>query len=252
MIGGRRVKKESIVAEARKVLTEDDYAISATSLMLRDYLKALQLINKCEVDRILDIGCGLGGISRLVADLLSASEVYGVDMDSERLKVAESRGVKTIKADLNTDKLPFSSDYFDLVISNGVIEHLCFYDNHITESYRVLKKGGHLVITWPNLANYIQRISLLLGYQPSDVEISKEIYVGTIFLSGRPSEGHVHSCTINAMRQLLEYYGFTVVGVRKGNPRMVGLYSKWNFLFKIVGYLCPTSLARRIIIIARK
>ena len=246
------MKKQSIVADASKVLTEDDFAVSATAHMVKDYLKALQLIGKSQINRVLDLGCGFGGMTKLVANFFSATEVYGVDIDSERLKVAESRGLRTIRTDIGTGKLPFPSDYFDLVISNGVIEHLCFYDNLITESYRILKKEGHLLITLPNLANYIQRISLLLGYQPSDVDISKEIYVGTIFYSGKPAQGHVHSATINAMKQLLEYYNFTIVGVKKGDPRMTGPFSKWALLFRLIGYLCPTSLARRIIIIARK
>lgn len=246
------MKGQNMVAEATKVLTEDDFAVSATALMVKDYLKALQVIGKCKIDRVLDLGCGFGGMTKVVANFFSATEVYGVDIDSERLKAAENRELRVIRADIGTDKLPFPPNYFDLVISNGVIEHLSFYDNLITESYRLLKKGGHLLITLPNLANYIQRISLLLGYQPSDIDISKEIYVGTIFHSGKPAQGHIHSATINAMKQLLEYYNFTIVAVRKGDPRMTGPFFKWALLFRIIGYLCPVSLARRIIIVARK
>ena len=246
------MKGQKAVAEATKLLTEDDFAVSATALMVKDYIKALQLLDNARIDRILDLGCGFGGVTKVAANFFSAKEAYGVDINPDRLKVAESRGVRTTRADINMDKLPFPPDYFDLVISNGVIEHLMFYDNLITESYRVLKKGGHLLLTLPNLANYIQRISLILGYQPSDVDISKEIYAGTIFYAGKPAEGHIHSATINAMKQLLEYYNFTVLAVRKGDPRMIGTFRKWALLFKVIGYLCPTSLARRMIVIARK
>lgn len=241
-----------MVAEASKVLTEDDFAVSATTQMIKDYFKALQLIDATQVERILDLGCGFGGLTKLVANYFSATEVHGVDINSERLQVAESRGIRTARVDISTDNLPFPPDYFDLVISNGVIEHLSFYDNLITESYRILRKDGYLLISMPNLANYMQRISLLFGYQPSDIDISKEIYVGTIFYSGQPAQGHIHSATVNAMKQLLTYYDFTVVGVRKGDPKMTGAFSKWALLFKIIGYLCPTNLARRFFIAARK
>ena len=246
------MKGQNEVVEATKVLTEHDFAVSATALMVKDYLKALHVLDKCEIERVLDLGCGYGGMTKLVTNFFSATEAYGVDINPDRLKVAESRGLHTTRANIDTDKLPFEPDYFDLVISNGVIEHLTFYDNLITESYRLLKKDGHLLITLPNLANYIQRFSLLIGYQPSDVDISKEIYAGTIFFAGKPAQGHIHSATISAMKQLLEYYNFTIVSVKKGDPRMVGPFGKWALLFKIVGYLCPKSLARRIIIIARK
>ena len=228
----------------------DKFRGSATALMLEDYHKALETIENHKVDKILDLGCGFGGVTKLVADFFSATEIYGVDIKPRRLEVAREQGIKTIEADLNISSLPLPSGYFDLVISNGVIEHLYFYDDLITESYRVLKRGGFLVLSLPNLANYIQRLSLLLGYQPSDVNISRKIYAGTLFCSGKPVQGHIHSATLNAVKQLLEYYNFTIIAARKGDPVMTG--SRWAFLFKVVGYFCPISLTRRIIIIAQK
>lgn len=249
---GKRIKNNDKVANALKMLTEEDFATSATASMAKAYLTALKLIDDNKIDRILDLGCGFGGVTRLTAAFLSATEAYGVDNNPNILKVAQDRGLRTTKADIEVDQLPFPPDYFDLVISNGVIEHLRFFDNLLTESYRVLKRGGYLLITWPNLANYIQRISLLLGYQPSDVVISKEIYVGTMFLSGKPAINHIHTATIGAMKQLLEYYNFTLVGMRKADPKVTGTYAKWALLFKLIGYLCPAGLSRRIIIVARK
>lgn len=234
----------------RSSYTADRFKGSATALMLEDYHKALETIENHKVDKILDLGCGFGGVTKLVTDFFSATEVYGVDINPRRLEVAREQGIKTIEADLNTSSLPLPPDYFDLVISNGVIEHLYFYDDLITESYRVLKRGGFLVLSLPNLANYIQRFSLLLGYQPSDVNISRKIYAGTLFCSGKPVQGHIHSATLNAVKQLLEYYNFAIIATRRGDPVMTG--SKWAFLFKVVGYFCPIGLARRIILIAQK
>ena len=248
------MKRQNIAADAGKVLTENDFAISMSTLMLKDFQKALQLINECKVNRMLDLGCGFGGMTKVVADFFSATEVYGADMNSDRLKVAEGRGLRTIRTNFEVDKLPFPSNYFDLVMSFGVIEHLRYYDNLISESYRVINDEGYLLLSWPNLGSYTQRIALLLGYQPNDVVISKEIYAGTIYNSGqRSSEAdHIHAATLKAMKQLLEYYDFTIVLVSRGNPRIVGRYSNWTPLITALGRLCPLSLARRLIIVAKK
>lgn len=246
--------KQSIVADASTVLNEDDYAISMSTLMLKDVEKALKVIDKYEINRMLDLGCGFGGMTRLVANFFSATEAYGADMNSDRLKVAESRSLQTVKTDIEVDKLPFPPNYFDLVMSLGVIEHLRYYDNLISESYRIIKAGGYFLLSWPNLGSYTQRIALLLGYQPNDVVISKEVYVGTIYNSGeRSSEAdHIHAATLKAIKQLLEYYNFTPVAVKRGNPRIVGKYSNWTPLITAAGRLCPLSLARRLIIVAKK
>ena len=248
------MKRQSIAVDATKVLTKDDLAISTSTLMLKDFQKALQLIDECKVKRMLDLGCGFGGMTKLVANFFSATEVYGADINPDKLKVVKDKGLQTIRTNLEVDKLPFLSNYFDLVMSLGAVEHLRFYDNFISESYRVINKEGYFILSWPNLGSYAQRIALLLGYQPTDVVISKEVYVGTIYDSGeRSSEGErIHSATLKAMKQLLEYYGFTIVAVRRGNPRVIGKYSKWTPLITMLGRLCPLSLARRLIIVAKK
>lgn len=248
------MKKQSIVADASKVLTKDDFAISMSTLMLKDVQKALQLIGDCKINRMLDLGCGLGGITRLVANFFSATEAYGADMNPERLKVAESRGLRTIRVNFEVDELPFPSNYFDLVMSLGVIEHLRYYDNLISESYRVIKEEGYFLLSWPNLGSYVQRIALLLGYQPHDVVVSKEVFVGTIYASGERSGegGHIHAATLKAIKQLLEYYDFSVVEVKKGNTSLLEEYSNWTPLITILDRLCPVSLARRLTIVAKK
>lgn len=178
-------------------LTENDYKVSATSLMLDAYLKAYKPY----------IGC--------------------------------------INKGDNT---------FDLVMSNGVIEHLNWYDDLITESYRLLKQNGILVLTFPNLANYIQRVTLLLGYQPADVCISRKIYAGTMYCRGHypDPEPHMRSCTNGAMTDLLKYYKFKIMSVTGADPKLHGVYEKYKLFFKLIGRLMPLNLSRRLIVEAKK
>jgi SAM-dependent methyltransferase len=53
-----------------------------------------------------------------------------------------------------TKRFPFGDSLFDYVFTEHMIEHLCFADarNAITESFRVLKPGGRIRVSTPDLA----------------------------------------------------------------------------------------------------
>jgi len=145
-----------------------------------------------------DLGCGFGFVSYLFGELLNIKEVYGIDIKDDRLSVAEKRLYQALKVNLEDDVLPFPKDYFDIVISFGVFEHLKFFDNPIKEAYRTLKPGGLFLISIPNLGDWVNRIRLLLGLQPHSVQISRAL----------TSIDHIHSCTLSTLENLFIYYGF--------------------------------------------
>ena len=232
-------------------ISANDMIVSATCLMIDDYLKALGDI-KGRINTIADLGCGYGGITLLTKKYLKADKAYGIDRDTKKNALSSARGICTFNVDLNHEPIPINDNEVDLVICNGVIEHLAFYDNVLLEAYRILRHDGYFFITMPNLANYIQRISLLLGYQPSDVSVSSKIQVGTLFDAGKETVGHAHSATLGAITQLLNYYNFEVISVRKGKPKVIGTYMYLNPIMKIIGYIVPKTLARRLIIVSQK
>jgi len=87
-------------------------------------------------------------------------------------------GIKTFHCDLSRDPISLPSESIDLITALEVIEHLVNTDHVLREVYRVLKKGGHFLITTPNLAGWINRITILFGYQPYNTEVSTEILAG--------------------------------------------------------------------------
>jgi len=99
---------------------------------------ALKLLDKG--DRLLDIGCGNGTLCYFARS--KYSEVCGVDISKTALKIAERRGMKTEKVDLNGEELPFPSNYFDAITCLDVIEHIFEPRDLIKEINRVLKRGG--------------------------------------------------------------------------------------------------------------
>lgn len=80
-----------------------------------------------------------------------SKNVFGVDVVDERIS-KESHTYKKVK---NTD-LPFKDNYFDIVISNQIIEHIKDKNNHINEIYRVLKKDGVCYLATPNKYYFLE------------------------------------------------------------------------------------------------
>lgn len=140
-------------------------------------------------------------------------------------------------------------EYVDIAIE--VIEHLLNPDYMLREVHRVLKDDGIFLISTPNLASWVNRLILLLGYQPYNAEVSTEILAGVpwkAYSFTKPS-GHIRPFTLRGLRELLEYHGFHIIKV-VGVP---GVYPK-HVLFQLLDKLFAKrpSLAQRLIVLARK
>lgn len=99
--------------------------------------------------RLLEIGVGSGGISHYFGT--HASERYEVNA----VDVVDSRVVTEgyTFTQVNGTELPFTSDYFDVVISNHVIEHVGDDEaqaKHLLELNRVMKPNGMGYLAVPN------------------------------------------------------------------------------------------------------
>jgi SAM-dependent methyltransferase len=96
--------------------------------------------------RWLDVGCGSGSYSRLLADA-GADHVVGIDLG---LRSPLERVERTSFAVCASERLPFSDDHFDGVLINEVLEHVDDEAATLREIRRILHPDGRLVVFSPN------------------------------------------------------------------------------------------------------
>jgi SAM-dependent methyltransferase len=117
--------------------------------------------------RILDIGCGRGGLVELLHNRVGL--VVGADADMRSLLEYRELAVRRVCG--LAEHLPFPDESFDLVICSWVLEHLARPELTFAEVARVLrspdlekrKPGGHFVFLAPNAWHPLTWINRLVG-----------------------------------------------------------------------------------------
>jgi methionine biosynthesis protein MetW len=112
----------------------------------------------------LDVGCGPGGFGPLLATKFR--RVVGIDLSLTLAAEARSRGVWAVCGDLDEGELPYVDGAFDAIVCCDVLEHVFDPVVFVRRIYRVLRPGGHFVVSVPNIRYWPRVRSLLGGYFP--------------------------------------------------------------------------------------
>ena len=99
--------------------------------------------------KILDAGCGEGQLLLKIARL-RGGELYGADITEVALESAKERVAGAHFSLQDLGNLKYEDNFFDVVVCTEVIEHISRYRETIAQLKRVLKKGGLLILTFPN------------------------------------------------------------------------------------------------------
>jgi len=96
--------------------------------------------------KVLDIGCGIG-------DFLTFSKMaVGIDINPYNVNYCRKHGLEAYLIDGN--RFPFEDSTFDSAIMENVLEHLVKPELTLSETYRVLKPSGTLVVGIPGILAY--------------------------------------------------------------------------------------------------
>lgn len=113
--------------------------------------------------------------------------------------------------DAEKDRFPYPDEYFSTVLCGELIEHLTVDPMHLMgEINRILKLGGHIVLTTPNIGSLRGIAAILVGYHP-----------GVFSAYIRPRDGetearHNREYAPQEIRHLLENSGFAVTLLETG------------------------------------
>jgi SAM-dependent methyltransferase len=163
---------------------------------------------------IVDLGCGDGSALAIAAEHNPAHRFAGIDWSGDALRQAQALGLTVVRAGVSGGSLPVADGAADVVIMSELIEHLVDPDGAVAEARRILRPGGSLLLSTPNLAAWYNRGLLAFGIQPIFSEVSLR---GVFGRPGRVVAGHLRLFTRRALTEFLTASGFrcvTVTGAR--------------------------------------
>lgn len=158
--------------------------------------KLLRLLDRERPGRLLDVGCAGGDLAAVLAT--RGWHAHGAEVEAALVDAARARGVDARRVDLDREPLPWPEGTFDAIVAAEVLEHVIDTDHVLAEIARVLRPGGALVVTTPNLASLENRVRLLLGRYPMWMDVGVE------------GAGHLRYYTPRVLRAQLARHGLRV------------------------------------------
>ena len=163
------------------------------------------ILSKLRVEdkKVLDIGCGNG---LMLKDLVRKNEVYGIDISSDLLKQAEKIGIKISLFDFDRNgDFPFLEEYFDAILIFEALEHSFNPYLLLKKSIQVLKTGGVIYVTLPNIT-YPDRVKII---QKSLKNALENVYKGKVPPNAKRFPD-INILTLEQLRDLTQRLGLEI------------------------------------------
>lgn len=193
--------------------------------------------------RLLDVPSGRGAFAESLINM--GFEVSCADLYPE---IFQLEGVENLKGDLD-GTMPYGDASFDYIVCVEGLEHIENPANAIREFSRMLKPGGTLIASVPNIMNIEERLRWLFsGYTSHFKPLSKEVQSEYVEIVGSMEEiaFHINPIGYSEMRFLLEKSGLSEFKVHIDKAKK----NSWRFkpltaLIRLSSRLTPEAKRRR-------
>ncbi|MEW6200675.1 MAG: class I SAM-dependent methyltransferase [bacterium] len=204
---------------------QDAEQVKSDPLHRANHRLLVSAVRKIAPVSLLDVGCGCGLITMDAAEFVTGTAV-GMDISGKGLPVqgsrfsvqgskleAQSKDSKVFYVAGDAEDIPFKDDFFDCAVCSELLEHLPSLENGLREAHRVLRNGGWLLVTVPNLfcfdsidgsTHIIDRIFSVVN------RIGKAIGVREI----QQDRTHVNRMTPQGWKKIIERNGFSVIDTK--------------------------------------
>jgi ABC-2 type transport system ATP-binding protein len=178
----------------------------------QDILKLLS--SEHNFGKVIEFGCGTGFFTQAIAnnaDHVTATDLSEQMLDKTKKKLKNFKNISIQKADCENCNFPSSK--FDTVFMANVIHFINNPDKALLESYRILKKGGLII---------------LVDYTSYHMKWKDKMGVGMRFVSkcGIPPRHFQTHITPDELRSLTENAGFKIIKIKLIGDKAKALYLK--------------------------
>src|SRR5436190_17045536 len=202
----------------------------------------VNILQQLSRGKLLDVPAGEGAL----ADRLDRAgfEVACCDLYPEifRLPALEIK-----RADLG-GTLPYPDQSFDYITCLEGLEHIENPQQAIREFARLLRPGGHLITSVPNILNIEERLKwLIYGYTSHFKPLTRTSVANVRNQFGDMMEValHVNAIGYSELRYSLEEYGFTIERLYRDTPKArLWLYRPLVAVIRLIGRLTPAGKRR--------
>jgi 2-polyprenyl-3-methyl-5-hydroxy-6-metoxy-1,4-benzoquinol methylase len=184
-----------------------DQLIIAENTSKNTHNVVAKLLGEVANRKVLDLPCGEGAFSKRMFE--SGANVFSADF----LNIIKIPHAQFSAVDMN-ERLPYPDAMFDAVVCIDGIEHIEKPFDFIRECQRVIRKGGVLIISTPNLSALRSRWRYLLtGFHQGEKSPLDEAHYTPLH--------HLSLVSFPELRYRLHANGFRVAAVKTNRVKFI-------------------------------